>query len=93
MKKPVRSGGRRSNKTGKSSVEYVEGLPTERAVPLEEDELETVEYVIDRLRGMNAKRISEFSHEEPAWINTPLKEIIPYSMADTLQIGSRRKVY
>lgn len=67
--------------------EYVEGLPTERAVPLEEDELETVEYVIDRLRGMNAKRISEFSHEEPAWINTPLKEMIPYSMADTLQIG------
>ncbi len=67
--------------------EYVEGLPAKRAVPLEEDELEVVEYVIDKLRGMNAKWISEFSHEEPAWINTPLKEMIPYSMADPLQIG------
>lgn len=67
--------------------EYVEGLPAKRAVPLEEDELEVVEYVVERLRGMNAKRISEFSHEEPAWMNTPLKGIIPYSMADTLQIG------
>lgn len=62
--------------------EYVEGLPPERAVPLE-----VVEYVIDKLRGMNAKQISEFSHGESAWNNTSLKKIIPYSMADTLQIG------
>ncbi|PRX42556.1 uncharacterized protein DUF4065 [Planifilum fimeticola] len=61
LKKPIR---REEMEHGGEIVgEYVEGLPAERAVPLKEDELETVEYVIDKLRGMNAKRISEFSHE------------------------------
>lgn len=67
--------------------EYVEGLPVKRAEPLEEHERDVVDYVIETLKGMNAERISEFSHEEPAWIETRLKEVIPYAKAETLRIG------
>jgi hypothetical protein len=53
LKKPIR---REEMEHGGEIVgEYVEGLPAERAVPLEEEELETVEYIIDRWRGTDLR--------------------------------------
>lgn len=67
--------------------EYVEGLPVERAESLEDHEYEVVDYVVETLKGMNAEGISDFSHREPAWIETSLKAVIPYEKAETLRIG------
>lgn len=69
------------------NITLIEGRPVERAEQLEEHELEVVNYVIDKLKGMNADAISDFSHQEPAWIETPMFQIIPYEMAKTLRIG------
>ncbi|MCL6444775.1 MAG: DUF4065 domain-containing protein [Alicyclobacillus sp.] len=72
---------------GEIMGEYVEGLPVDRAEPLDEREYDVLEYVVETLKGMNADRISKFSHEEPAWLETELFHVIPYSKARTLRIG------
>ncbi|MBT9282090.1 MAG: DUF4065 domain-containing protein [Hydrogenibacillus schlegelii] len=72
---------------GEDEAELIEGMPVERAEPLEEYELDVVDYVIETLKGMNAERIKEFSHKEPAWIEGEMKEVIPYAKAKTLRIG------
>lgn len=78
---------RETRETIDGEVELIEGQTVERAEELDDHELEVVEYVIETLKGMKAGMISNFSHQEPAWIETPMFQIIPYEMAKTLRIG------
>lgn len=44
-------------------------------------ELTTIENISNRFRDYNAIKITEYSHKEPAYINTELKNIISYRYA------------
>lgn len=65
------------------------GRPQQRLVPLRPantavfsaDELETVADVLDQLAGLNAKQVSDLSHQEPGWSLTELHETIPFATA------------
>ena len=46
-----------------------------------ENELVTINGVLDRLEGMNATQVSDMSHCEPGWQLTEPGETIPYSTA------------
>lgn len=51
-----------------------------------EDEMNTINNVIDKLKNMSCKEISNESHKESAWINTNIDELISYDYADELKI-------
>jgi len=65
------------------------GRPQHRLVPLREadvavfaeQELETIEHVINRLVGMTGTQVSELSHREPGWQLTGSGETIPFASA------------
>ena len=51
---------------------------------LRESEIQTVQIVKNILGSMNAKAISDLSHQEKAWLETKQKDIIPYHHAESL---------
>lgn len=51
-----------------------------------EDEIEIIDKVIARLKNLNTSQISELSHKEDAWLNTPDCELISYEYADNLKL-------
>ena len=51
-----------------------------------EDELGTLMFVKRYFRGWKAKQISDFSHNEKGYLETPTGRLISYSHADDLQI-------
>lgn len=53
---------------------------------LTEEDKNILDIVIDRLGKMNKNRIVEFMHEELAYKRTPLRDIIEFTYADSLQI-------
>lgn len=61
----------------------------ERLIPLRaadtsvftDDELETINGVLERLRPMNGKQVSDLSHEEPAWFLPEEMDPIPPELA------------
>ena len=46
-----------------------------------DDEMRTVEIVLNDLAGLTASQVSALSHEEPAWRHTEYNEAIPYELA------------
>ena len=56
----------------------------EEITELNEDELEVLNKVLLNFKNDNAQTISNKSHEEEAWIETRLKQVIPYDYARTL---------
>lgn len=51
-----------------------------------DEERATLAEIASHFDGWSAKRIMEFSHREPAWLETKERETIPYSYASQLQI-------
>jgi len=51
-----------------------------------EEELEVIHDVAGFFHEYTAAKISEFSHEEKAYVETSLKEIIPFSYAPTIKL-------
>jgi putative zinc finger/helix-turn-helix YgiT family protein len=49
-------------------------------------ELETMEFVSQHFAEWSAKRISDYSHEEPGWLETGDRGTIPYEYAKTLRL-------
>lgn len=52
-----------------------------------EDELEVINKVIDKFKNKNCTELSNLSHEEQGWIDTPLGKLISYDYADNLKIN------
>jgi putative zinc finger/helix-turn-helix YgiT family protein len=52
------------------------------------EELDTINIVINFLKDKNCRTISELSHQELAWQQTPMKELISYEYAKTLKLES-----
>jgi len=54
--------------------------PVDRSV-FTDDELKTVDDVLDQLQGLTGTQVSELSHEEPGWRLTEVGDTIPYAAA------------
>ena len=75
------------------------GRPQQRLVPsraanldvFNDEELQTIEDVLDQLAGMTASQVSELSHQEPGWRLSEVGETIPFSTAflDFPQVETR----
>lgn len=48
------------------------------------EELEVINEVIDKLKNKSCTELSDLSHKEQAWINTPFRELISYDYAADL---------
>ncbi|MDP9389478.1 MAG: Panacea domain-containing protein [Actinomycetota bacterium] len=65
------------------------GRPQQRLVPrraadlsrFTEEELASVEHVLEQLGGMTGTQVSELSHQEPGWRLTEIGETIPFATA------------
>ncbi|MBF4509335.1 MAG: DUF4065 domain-containing protein [Aeromicrobium sp.] len=64
---------------------FVALRPADMAV-FTETESQVLAEVAAHFRGWSAKRISEFSHEEPAWLEAENRETIPYERSRTLRL-------
>lgn len=53
-----------------------------------EHELEILDVVRKRFSEFSSREISEYSHQEKAWIDTPFYEMISYEYASELNVGS-----
>lgn len=53
-----------------------------------EEELEVINDVAGFFREFTAAKISEFSHSEKAYVETSLRDIIPYSYAPTIKLDN-----
>ncbi|WP_232841497.1 Panacea domain-containing protein [Caldicellulosiruptor acetigenus] len=53
---------------------------------LTQEELDTINTVINFLKDKSCRCISELSHQELAWQKTPMKELILYEYAKTLKL-------
>ena len=60
--------------------------------PLTEDEKRVLDWVVGRLGDLSANQISEISHEETAYKNTPPGAPISYTFAETLKILPPRDI-
>jgi uncharacterized phage-associated protein len=68
-------------------LEYRPGPASQRfADALQEDDVKILVFVAARFGHLSAKEISERSHQETAWRETPLKSIISYDHADRLTV-------
>jgi len=52
-----------------------------------EQELEILNFVYEKFRGMYSADIKDFSHEEKCWIETQNKRLITYSYAEYLDMS------
>ncbi len=78
---------------GSGAAELVEedflGRPQQRLIPsraanldvFSDDELQTIEDVLEQLAGMTGNQVSELSHQEPGWRLSEVGETIPFSAA------------
>lgn len=65
------------------------GRPQQRLIPsraahvdvFTDEELQTIDDVLDQLAGMTGTQVSELSHQEPGWRLTEVGETIPFSTA------------
>lgn len=51
-----------------------------------EDEIEVIDYVIEKFKNLNCSQISDESHKEKGWIDNDINNIISYDYADELKI-------
>lgn len=51
-----------------------------------EYEIEIIDLIINQFKDLNCTKISDLSHEEDAWKETKISELISYDYADTLSI-------
>lgn len=65
--------------------EYIENKTTFNSDLFTKEEIETLHTVLKSFEKDNAHVVSEKSHEEQAYIETQMKEKIPYHYADTLK--------
>lgn len=85
---PVRSRLIESGEAELVSEDFL-GRLQHRLVPLREanldvfteEELETIEHVLDLLAGMTGTHVSDLSHREPGWRLTEFGETIPFAAA------------
>ncbi len=54
-------------------------------IELSEEELRIAKLVLNKFNGFTAKEISDYSHEEEAWIENKMGEIISYEFANKLR--------
>ncbi|WP_271628942.1 type II TA system antitoxin MqsA family protein [Caldicellulosiruptor sp. DIB 104C] len=54
-----------------------------------QEELQTINMVIDALKDKTCSAISELSHKEVGWQQTPLRELISYEYAKTVSLDSQ----
>lgn len=64
--------------------QYTNLCSTSKFTALNEKEIEMLEFVSEKFKSFYASEISDFSHEEDAWIYTKSKELIMYSFAGKL---------
>ena len=92
--KPVRDG-LVASRAAKVAREEFLGYELHRLVPLRsadlsvltEDELETIDRVLADLEGLNARQVSDLSHEEAGWRLVDEGDVIPYEAA---LVGARQ---
>ena len=75
------------------------GRPQQRLIPsraanldvFTDEELQTIEDVLDQLAGMTGNQVSDLSHQEPGWRLSEVGETIPFSTAflDFPQVETR----
>ena len=65
--------------------EYIEPLSDLDLSLFSPEELETLESVTEFFRDFSTVEISNYSHEEDAYINTRDRDLISYDFADTLK--------
>ena len=71
------------------ALEDFPGRPQHRLLPnrpagtsvFSDDELKTIDDVLDQLEGMTGTQVSELSHQEPGWRLTEVGEAISYATA------------
>jgi uncharacterized phage-associated protein len=54
---------------------------------LTEEDLRILQFVRDQLGGLTPRQISDFSHNESAWRDTPPKQVISYTKALSLSLA------
>jgi len=92
--KPVREALLASREAMVSREEFL-GYELHRLVPLRpanmsvfsEAEMETIDQVLDDLDGLNARQVSDLSHDEPGWRLVNDGDVIPYEAA---LVGARQ---
>ena len=52
-----------------------------------EDEIEVINYVIERFKNLSCSQISDESHKEKGWIDNNINNIISYDYADELKMN------
>lgn len=72
--------------TEKFSGEIIRTDPPEKQSGLSEIEIETILQVSKFFNKMSSRRISEYSHKELSYLNTPAQQKISYSLAETISI-------
>ncbi|KRQ86041.1 Antitoxin MqsA [Caloramator mitchellensis] len=51
-----------------------------------EEELQVINIVIDKFKNKSCREISDISHKEKGWLETPFENLISYDYADELKI-------
>jgi putative zinc finger/helix-turn-helix YgiT family protein len=64
---------------------FAAARPADRSV-FSDEELRTMADVTEHFSGWSARQVTEFSHREPAWLETKDRETIPYDHAAALQL-------
>ncbi|MBN1078303.1 type II TA system antitoxin MqsA family protein [Clostridium botulinum] len=52
-----------------------------------EDEIEVIDYVIEKFKNLSGSKISDESHKEKGWIDNNINNIISYDYADELKMN------
>lgn len=65
---------------------FVASRPADRSI-FSDEELLTLDFVARKFDGWSATQMSEFSHQEPAWVETRDRDTIDYEFAKRLQLS------
>ena len=71
---------------GGGSGTVIRALRAPDMSPFTQGELSSLRRVADVLGSETSRRLSERSHKEGAWVETPQRELIPYDLARTLSV-------
>lgn len=71
---------------GKSTIIKIKSNKNYDMSIFDEEEIKVINMVINKFKNINCREISQISHEEIAWIETPFDELISYDYADDLKI-------
>lgn len=66
--------------------EYLEPCSDFDLSKFDEEELMTMQMIVEYFRGYNAKDISDFSHEEEAYVATNDRELISYKFGESIRV-------